>query len=273
MLISDVISIGAFEKGAGPVFDSYMAPGDSTALDEATMKAVRAGRPNSILMPVIDMAVRAALGVCNLPEVKRIIPSEVLSRAEFAGMIAAESALMANKGRTSWTLLHFVNRPVLRDGIDENESLLHVLSNRTALVTASFAPFGDVGYLAGGAKRKLDGEGSVDNQASIVGQSQSLPLFGQIDAGSTRDLIEAELGGPPYIDPMFIAIEQAEDGNPVVSFTEEAVARLRQFIVPGHGCPAANVQKEAEADFNLLRESFRQITGYLLSIGATVNTG
>jgi hypothetical protein len=263
----------SFERGVEPVIDRFLDPRqDTTTLDEATMRAVHSGHPNAFLMPAVDMATRAALSVCSLPEVRRIIPNEIQERARYAGSIAAEVVLRPYQEERGWIARHYMDSPILREGTSDRQMLLS-LSDPDTLSALSFAPFADASYVAGGAKRRLDIDGLPTNQASIVGNSPSLLLFAQIDAESTREDAENLLGWPPYVHADSLIVRHTVGHLPTVNFTQDAEVGLRGLMSQGGGCPAANAPSESDAGTNvgLLRESWMHITEFLLSAGAVAS--
>jgi hypothetical protein len=149
---------------------------------------------------------------------------EVYERADYAGSWAAERALGSFRGKTDWIEDHYRKSPILREGL-ENKTLRSMLHNPSDLTALILAPFRDTGYVAGGAKYRLDRDGYTaqnTDQVKLIGNSKSLLLFARIDALNTKEEVEDYLGPPPYVSSDYLSTNIRDGRVRSVSFTEDA---------------------------------------------------
>jgi hypothetical protein len=266
MSFVSIVSNAALREALPPLLDQFLDPTQNITLSAATAESVHRGRRSSILVPAVNMAVSAALGICEVPSVQAKLPTEVLRRARIMADIATEVTQMAMA--ENWILMHYAGQPQLQEVLEEQPVLRRLLVDPGLLPTMVESPFTDAGYVAGGAKRKLDQVGATEPQSDIVGRSSSLLLFAQIHGPKALDDAEARLGRP-YISPDNYVTTGAGD-KVDIAFTDEAEHHLRALMVKGRGCPAAGMYTGESPRPSVLRESWGKIVGHLLCSGATL---
>ncbi len=251
----------------GPAIDRFANGQCGSPMRSATMKMVDSGRPEAYLVPIIDYTTRTALELCNLPSVQERMPAEVSARAQIAAYEAGRIAVGGMLGEHKLFVDAYYNDPILREGLN-NFEIWDSFFDEDFLISQCGSPFNETAFLASGALRAL-GEQKLSSQASgIIARSKNLLLFSSVPKGHRQKALVTYLGGLPYSSSGHYDVNTSAR-RPRVDFTEDASTRIRKLLVPGRGCPSANIAFKGEG--TVLRHAWGDIVRYLLSGQPTIS--
>jgi len=227
-----------------------------------------AGREDALYMMAVKFTLDVTLDTLALPGIAKHLATEVAHRADQARRTAHTVVQLAIENDVF--ALAYGNNPYTADVPAIPEDLTD--DEASVLLDLPTTIFPDVQVPVGGALRVLKHGGVNSNPAAAISRSPSLRLVAGIHRDPDNAAAASEFLGWPYAYEDLYELQVSPTG-PTPAFTQEAQDRLRQFFVPGGGCPARGVTAIDSWDpqRRLLDQYWEQTVGFLVPPEATAD--
>ncbi|HSX16622.1 MAG TPA: hypothetical protein VLH86_00805 [Patescibacteria group bacterium] len=252
-------------QGLDPVFGRLLAQLPYNYLAAQTRRAVRRGNESALYAPVTQVLVDATLSILELPYAVDRLPLEVADRAAIAQYFADRAAKIGTEARLFQSFYegNAYLAPLLTD-----EDRHAIVKQPEYLGSLGSALFSDVSIVGGGAARALQEHGVEGDYADIIANSPDLLTVAGVPKASAAKMVR--FLGAPYAAGRHYVIDSTGE-RPVVRFTDDARAFIRNLFKNGSGCPARQLQAEDDEHRTVLDKAWSDVVHFLLPPGATVN--